>query len=124
MQDDYYISDEEYEWRADQKAESLINGPSYRRAPCDNFKGKLYGIEAKRCWLKFTENEEPVPAKVIAVLFDTIKKEVESHEKRQMKKDEKRARQKAKELARKYYINQLFELLHTAKTDLDSFWKL
>lgn len=128
MQDDDFISDEELEWRADQRVESLLNGPSYRRASCDDFSRKLQGIDAKRCWLKFTENGETVPPNVIAALFKAIKNEVESHEKRLLKQAEKKntkkikaEMQKAEQLVRRI---ELFKLLHIAKTNLDGFWKL
>jgi oligopeptidase B len=85
MQDDDYLSDEESELKAEQEVEALINGPSSGRVNCEDYRAEMPGIDAKRCWLKCVENNQPVPANVIAVLFKTIKNEVESIERKQRK---------------------------------------
>ncbi len=125
MQDDDYISDEESEWKAEEEVESLIHGPSYGRVDCEDYRAKMSGIDAKRCWLKCVENNQPVPSNVITVLFKTIKNEVEVNERKHRKQAVKNKKsEKYRILAGNPDKDKLFELLHIAQTDLDSFWHL
>lgn len=144
MQDDEFISDEESEWRANQEVEELINGPKiqddeflspeeeefnfekqmeylnncpgYMHTSWEDFILNPKIIEAKRLWLQFTEKGEAIPGDVTAVLIKAFKNEIDDYETYHSNAN--------KQIAKIAEENQLFMLLHTAKTDIDSFWKL
>lgn len=117
MQDDYYMSDEESEWKADQALELLINDPGYRLASWDEFCADKKIITAKRLWLQFTERGQSVPSDIVEVLFKAILKEVIDY-------DIEHDQGNYQRLDKKIYEHALFELLSIAKEDLDNFWKL
>ena len=115
--DEYHnILPEEAEYNFEKMLEYLEKCPSYMLESREDFVCNPTKIGAKKLWLQFVEKGEPVPDDVVKVLFETIKKEIEDYDLQHTDGVSQRNRVICE--------NCVFELLNTAKEDLDSFWKL
>ena len=110
MQDDDYVSADELVWKANQDFESLVKRQDMDEL-WEHFCRNPKIINAKRLWIYFTAMGQRSPQKVEEMMLIEIKKQVGSSN-------------LARPIKNTFERDQLFGLLHSAKTNLIYFWRL
>jgi len=114
MQEEDYESKDESEACFERELERLEHEPSYMHESWEEFCTAPSVILAKRLWLKYTILGESVPDNVTRQMIAIIKKQVEDQE----------LNRNPDTYNTVWRDNELYRLLHIAKTNPNLFWQI